>query len=100
MMWPAPSGVGRWARSITYYRAYYEDSYLMPLIIGSLHEDTSDMYDWMSHNTPGGAEGIGLEELLQKMREHFSGTLTVREQRNQVENLWQGPREEAADFLI
>ena len=26
----------QWARCITYYRDYYEDSYLMPLVVSSL----------------------------------------------------------------
>ena len=35
----------QWARCITYYRDYYEDSYLMPLVVSSLTEDASDVFD-------------------------------------------------------
>ena len=34
------------------------------------------------------------------MRNHYSATLTFREQRNEVENLRQAPHEDATDFLI
>ena len=37
----------QWARCITYYRDYYEDSYLMPLVISSLIGDASDVFDWI-----------------------------------------------------
>ena len=43
----------QWARCITYYRDYYEDSYLMPLVVSSLTGDTSDVFDWMRNLTPG-----------------------------------------------
>ena len=33
----------QWARCITYYREYYEDSYLMPLVVSSLTGDASDV---------------------------------------------------------
>ena len=36
----------QWARCITYYRDYYEDSYLMPLVVLSLKGDTSDVFNW------------------------------------------------------
>ena len=36
----------QWAQYITYYRNYYEDSYLMPLVVSSLKGDTSDVFDW------------------------------------------------------
>ena len=35
-----------WARSITYYRDYYQDSYLMPLVVASLKGDAADVFDW------------------------------------------------------
>ena len=35
----------QWARCITYYRDYYEDSYLMPLVVSSLMGDASDVFD-------------------------------------------------------
>ena len=36
----------QWAYCITYYRDYYEDSYLMPLVVSSLKGDASDVFDW------------------------------------------------------
>ena len=36
-----------WARSIMYYRDYYQDSYLMPLVVASLKGDAADVFDWM-----------------------------------------------------
>ena len=36
----------QWARCIIYYRDYYEDSYLMPLVVLSLKGDASDVFDW------------------------------------------------------
>ena len=35
----------QWARCITYYRDYYEDSYLMPLVVSSLTGDALDVFD-------------------------------------------------------
>ena len=35
----------QWARCITYYRDYYEDSYLMPLVVSSLKGDAPDVFD-------------------------------------------------------
>ena len=46
----------QWAHCITYYREYYEDSYLMPLVVSSLTGDTSDMFDWTCSVSPGGAQ--------------------------------------------
>ena len=37
----------QWAHCITYYHEYYEDSYLIPLVVSSLTGDASDMFDWM-----------------------------------------------------
>ena len=45
----------QWARCITYYRDYYEDSYLMPLVVSSLTADASDVFDWilsLNHGEP------------------------------------------------
>ena len=78
----------QWARCITYYRKYYEDSYLMPLVVSSLTGDASDVFDWMRSVTPGGSQD--LSTLLQMLREHYCGSLTFQEQRNMVENLHQG----------
>ena len=38
--------------------------------------------------------------VLKTLREHYCGSYTFQEQRNMVENLHQGSREEAKDFLI
>ena len=88
----------QWARCITYYRDYYEDSYLMPLIVSSLKGDASDVFDWSRSVTPG--EVQDLSTLLQMLCEHYCGSYTFREQRNMVENLRQRDREDAMDFMI
>ena len=88
----------QWARCITYYREYYEDSYLMPLVVLSLTGDASDVFDWMRSVTPGGTQD--LSALLQMLREHYCGSFTFREQRNMVKNLHQGACEDATDFMI
>ena len=77
---------------------YYEDSYLMPLVVLSLTGDASDMFDWTRSVSPGDAQD--LSELLQRLREHYCGSFTFREQRNMVENLCQGAQEDATDFMI
>ena len=88
----------QWARCITYYRDYYEDSYLMPLVVSSLTGDASDVFDWILSLNPGNTQN--LTTLLQMLREHYCGSLTFREQRNAIENLHQRPQEAAIDFLI
>ena len=88
----------QWARCITYYREYYEDSYLMPLVVLSLKGDASNVFDWTCSITPGGAQD--LSALLQMLREHYCGSFTFWEQRNMVENLRQGADEDATDFMI
>ena len=88
----------QWARCIMYYRDYYEDSYLMPLVVSSLTGDASDVFDWIHSLNPGNTQD--LTTLLQMLREHYCGSLTFREQRNTIENLCQEPREAAIDFLI
>ena len=88
----------QWARCITYYQDYYEDSYLMPLLVSSLTGDASDVFDWIRSLYPGNTED--LTALLQILREHYCGSLTFREQRNTIENLCQKPQEAAIDFLI
>ena len=88
----------QWARCITYYREYYEDSYLMPLVVSSLTGDASDVFDWilsLSHGEPQ-----DLTAPLQMLREYYCGSLTFREQRNMIENLCQKPNEATIDFLI
>ena len=70
----------------------------MPLVVSSLTEDASDMFDWTCSVSPGDAQD--LSTLLQMLREHYCGSLTFQEQRNIVENLRQGAREDATDFMI
>ena len=67
----------QWARCITYYRDYYEDSYLMPLVVSSLMGDASDVFDWILSLNPGNTQD--LTTLLQMLREHNCGSLTFRE---------------------
>ena len=88
----------QWAHCITYYHDYYEDSYLMPLVVSSLTEDASDMFDWTCSVSPGDAQD--LSKLLQMLREHYCGSFMFWEQRNMVENLCQGAWEDATDFMI
>ena len=88
----------QWARCITYYRDYYEDSYLMPLVVSSLTGDALDVFDWILSLNQG--EPQDLTTLLQMLREHYCGSLTFREQRNAIENLCQKSNEAAIDFLI
>ena len=88
----------QWARCITYYRDYYEDSYLMPLVVSSLTGDASDVFDWILSLNHGDPQDLMI--LLQMLREHYCGSLTFREQRNTIENLCQKPNEAAIDFLI
>ena len=88
----------QWAHCITYYHDYYEDSYLMPLVVSSLMGDASDVFDWILSLNPGNTQD--LTTLLQMLREHYCGSLTFREQRNTIENLHQRPQEAAIDFLI
>ena len=88
----------QWAHCTTYYRDYYEDWYLMPLVVSSLTGDASDVFDWILSLNPGNTQD--LTTLLQMLREHYCGSLTFREQRNAIENLHQKPQEAAIDFLI
>ena len=88
----------QWARCITYYHDYDEDLYLMPLVVSSLTEDTSDVFDWIRGLNAGRTQD--LTTLLQMLREHYCGFLTFREQRNTIENLRQKPQGAAIDFLI
>ena len=88
----------QWARCITYYRDYYEDSYLMPLVVSSLTGDALDVFDWILSLNQG--EPQDLTTLLQMLREHYCGSVTFREQRNTIENLHQKSNEAAINFLI
>ena len=92
------SAFRQWAWCITYYRDYYEDSYLMPLVVSSLTGDASDVFNWTRSLTLGDPQD--LSALLQMLREHYCGSFTFREQRNMVENLRQGAQEDATDFMI
>ena len=70
----------------------------MPLVVSSLTGDAADMFNWMHSVSPGGAQD--LSALLQMLREYYYGSFTFWEQRNMVENLHQGAREDATDFMI
>ena len=88
----------QWAHCITYYHDYYEDSYLMPLVVSSLMGDASNVFDWILSLNPGNTQDP--TTLLQMLREHYCGSLTFREQRNTIKNLHQRPQEDVIDFLI
>ena len=92
------SAFRQWARCIMYYHDYYEDSYLMPLVVSSLMGDASDVFDWILSLNPGNTQD--LTTLLQMLREHYCGSLTFQEQRNTIKNLHQKPQGAAIDFLI
>ena len=64
----------QWAHCITYYHDYYEDSYLMPLVVSSLMGDASDVFDWTWSVTPGSAQDLSM--LLQMLLEHYCGLYT------------------------
>ena len=87
-----------WARRVSNYREYYEDSYLMPLVVSALTGDASRVLDWAKNNNPASKRNLTM--VLKTLREHYCGSYTFQEQRNMVENLRQGSREEAKDFLI
>ena len=70
----------------------------MPLVVSSLTEDTSDVFNWTCSVSPGGTQD--LSELLQMLREHYCSSFRFREQWNMVENLCQGVHEDATDFMI
>ena len=70
----------------------------MPLVVSSLTEDASDVFDWILSLNPGNTQDQ--TTLLQMLREHYCGSLTFREQRKTIENLCQRPQEAAIDFLI
>ena len=72
----------QWARCIIYYHDYYEDSYLMPLVVSCLKGDALDVFNWTQSITPGGTQD--LSTLLQMLCDHYCGSYTFREQRNMV----------------
>ena len=63
-----------------------------------MKDDAAEMFDFACSNIRGDSEDLG--QIVQKMREHYCGAFTFREQRIQVENMKQGNSEEAADFLV
>ena len=93
----AASAFQDWAQIINHYREYYEDEYLMTQVAGSLKNDVARVFDWVRHNHHRTGD-LGL--ILQKMQNHYSATLTFREQHNKVENMRQASGEDAIDFLI
>ena len=70
----------------------------MPLVVSSLTGDASDVFDWILSLNQG--EPQNLTTLLQMLREHYCGSLTLREQRNAIENLCQKSNEATIDYLI
>ena len=70
----------------------------MPLVVSSLKGDALDVFNWTWSVTSGGAQDLSM--LLQMLHEHYCGSYTFWEQRNMVENLCQGVREDATDFMI
>ena len=92
------SAFRQWAWCITYYRDYYEDSYLMPLVVSSLTGDDPDVFNWTWSLMTGDPQD--LSALLQMLREHYCCSFMFREQRNMVKNLRQGAQEDATDFMI
>ena len=68
----------------------------MSQIIASLKDDAAEMFNFARHNNPGADLGV----VIEKLRHHYCGTITFSEQRKTVENLRQGSKEEATDFLV
>ena len=68
------------------------------LVVASVKDDAAEMFDFACSNIRGDSEDLG--QIVQRMREHYCGAFTFREQRIQVENMKQGNSEEAADFLV
>ena len=63
-----------------------------------MKDDAAEMFDFACSNIRGDSEDLG--QIVQRMREHYCGAFTFREQQIQVENMKQGDSEEAADFLV
>ena len=95
-------GVGeafrRWSQSVSYYRDYYEDKYLMAQIIGALKGNAVDVFDFACHHGKKHIKDLGL--IFERMRHHDCGTLTFQEQQNTVENMRQKSHESTANFLV
>ena len=64
----------QWSRSVSYYRDYYEDEYLMAQIIGALKGDAADVFDFACHHGKKHTKDLGL--ILEWMQHHYCGTLT------------------------
>ena len=88
----------RWSRSVSYYRDYYEDEYLMAPFIRALKGDAADVFNFTSHHGKKHTKDLGL--ILERMRHHYYGTLMFQEQWNTIENMRQKSHESAADFLV
>ena len=87
-----------WSQSVSYYRDYYEDEYLMAQIIAALKDDAADVFDFACHHGKKHTKDLGL--ILERMQHHYCGTLTFREQLNTFENMRQKSHESAAGFLV
>ena len=68
----------------------------MSQIITLLKDDAAQVFNFACHNNPGADFGL----VIEKLHHHYCGTITFNEQRNTVENLRQGSKEEATDFLV
>ena len=88
----------RWSQSVSYYRDYYEDEYLMAQIIGALKGDAADVFDFACHHGKKHTKDLGL--ILERMQHHYCGTLMFREQWNTIENMRQKPHKSMADSLV
>ena len=63
-----------------------------------MKDDAAEMFDFACSNIRGDSEDLG--QIVQRMRKHYCGAFTFREQRIQVEDMKQGDSEEVADFLV
>ena len=86
-----------WARIAAHYWDYYKDEYLMFQVIASFKGDAAGVFDWVRHNRHDTSD---LSLIMEKIHNHYCGTLTFCEQRNTVKNMRQASSEGAADFLV
>ena len=76
-------GVGeafrRWSRSVSYYRDFYEDEYLMAQIIGALKGDAADVFDFACHHGKKAYQGswtdFGTDEASLLWNPHVPGAV-------------------------
>ena len=61
-------------RTVSYYRDYYENKYLMAQIIGALKGDAADVLDFACNH--GKKHTKDLELILERMQHYYCGTLT------------------------